>query len=142
MSETKRSLGCLGFILVALFLGAFVLVIFRMTEADLLRDEHMARSARGEGIGPEFTTMDAQLQQAYDQKRQVTLIHLEGALAPLVGQWSVKELGYDVVVLDGPSGVLTLRIEAIVGVQVEPAKEAAPPFPSTEALKVEPQLEK
>jgi hypothetical protein len=49
---------------------------------------------------------------------------------PLSGRWSVQDVGYDVVVLDGPSGALTLKIEAIVGVQVEEVKK--PPEPQVE----------
>ena len=41
----------------------------------------------------------------------------------MVGQWSVQEVGFDVVVLNDPAGVLTLKIEAIVGVQVEEVKK-------------------
>lgn len=128
MAYPQNRMGCLGLIAIAMFLLTFsyLFTYERRAEAEKLAQEEraaeLARKAKhSEGaIGPEFTTMDAQLSQAKEEKRKVTQVHLEGASAPLDGSWDVKEVGYDVVLLDGAGGALTLRTEQIVGVRTAP----------------------
>lgn len=138
MFYPQNRLGCLGLIAVAMFLLTFSYLFTYEGRAEaerLAQEEHAAAVARhakhAEGpIGPEFTTMDAQLSQAKEEKRKVTQVHLEGASAPLDGSWDVKEVGYDVVLLDGSGGALTLRTEQIVGVRIAPTSTTAEPKPS------------
>jgi len=142
MSDAKRPMGCIGLVIIAMFLGTFAWIFFRITESDLLHEEHRVRSAQDEAVDPEFTTMEFQLVVAKEKNQKVTQIRLESTPVPLEGLWSVKEVGYDVALFDGPSGVLTLRIKKIVGIQVSPVKLPSPIGGNSEGVKVEPQLEK
>lgn len=127
MTHPQHRVGCFGLVAIVLFLLTFMWVFLRVSGPDHEPGKKIDRLHDGEAIGPEFTTMDMQLAIAKEKGKRVTLIHLEGNPTPLVGQWSVQEVGFDVVVLDGPSGVLTLKIEAIVGVQVEDVKKSPEP---------------
>jgi len=135
-------MGCIGLLIVVLFLGTFAVIAYRITESELVHDEHRARFTPDDAIGPEFTTMEDQLAKAHDEKRVVTQIRLEHTPEPLVGLWSVKEVGYEIALFDGPAGVLTLRIAAIVGIQLAPAQRPAPTGASPEGVPGEPQVEK
>ncbi len=93
----------------------------------------------GDAKGPDFTTMDAQLVIAQEKKLTVTPIRLEGP-RPLDGSWSVKEVGYDVVAFEGSPGVMTVRLEGIVSVQVLHGKVPAPtPEPQIDQLYTAPR---
>lgn len=76
--------------------------------------------------------MDAQLVIAQEKKQTITQIPLEGSPAPLDGMWTVKEVGYDVVVFIGTSGLLTVRMESIVSIQVRPDEPKKTPEPQVE----------
>lgn len=142
MSDTKRPLGCLGLIAVALVVGSITLIFYRVTE--VIGSHETARSDRDDPVAPEFITINSQLEIAKAQGRKVTHIILEGAAQPLIGQWSIDVVGDEVVVLAGESGVLTVRIDVIVGMQTGQKELKMPVVPraSTEGVTVEPQLEK
>ena len=124
MHPPQFRLGCFGLVAIALFLGTFVWIFMRISDSDHAPEMKTDRHHHGEEIGSAFTTMDAQLIRAKEKGQKVTSIYLEGSPAPLMGQWSIQEAGYDVVVLDGPSGIFTFKIEVIAGLQVERAKKS------------------
>ena len=137
MSDSKNSLGCLGLIAVAMFLltFAYLFTYERQAEAEkLAQEEHAAELARRakhaeDPIGPEFTTMDDQLGLAKEAGSKITEFRMEGIPEAIKGPWVVKDVGYDVVVLEGSAGLMTIRMESIVGILVghkEPKKIPGP----------------
>jgi glucose/arabinose dehydrogenase len=149
MSDSKKSSGSFGCIVGLLFLAALFWV-FRLASRDAARMAEIeaqsqaqrqnqaqrqkmeSKDAPPDGLG--FTTMDAQLAIALAGKKTITQIRLEGTPAPLEGPWMVKGVGDDVVVFEGSAGLMTVRMKAIVSIQVKP--ETAPAIPP------EPQVEK
>lgn len=47
---------------------------------------------------------------------------MEAISEPIKGPWVVKDVGYDVVLLEGPEGVMTVKMALIVSILVEPKK--------------------
>lgn len=130
MNPPQNRMGCYGLVAIMLFLYLLIWSFLRVSGPsvpDHVPGKKIDRLHSEEEIGPEFTTMDAQLALAKEKRQKVTSIYLEGTPTPLIGQWSVQEVGFDVVVLNDPAGVLTLKIESIVGIQVKEVKKPSEP---------------
>ena len=142
MSDSKNPLGCTGLLVIAMFLVTASFIVYRVTSEEIREsDKKLSQQeqdqerlikhleATGEPIGPEFTTMDDQLSQAKEAGSKITEFRMEGIPEAIKGPWVVKDVGYDVVVLEGPAGLMTIRMESIVGILVghkEPKKIPEP----------------
>lgn len=123
-------MGCFGMIVVILFLATFAWIVYRVTAVDMLPDGSAKWNPHSES-----TTLESQLAEAGGKHQKITQVRLVNVPLPVDGLWEIKDVGFEVVVLEGAAGKWVVRCDQLAGFLV--AGPASAPLKT-----VEPQLEK